>query len=144
MNYVSAWDRLLNSLRSWADARELTDGIEVSFTNGVGTRRIVEIVMTPSGWDELAEVIGRESPDSVKRRLLTLEEGKSFLVCDSGVELIAFSTRDLPADDFAGFTPEPGGHWFFTDKAGNEVNRPGFGRGSVHLFPAPAGTLVGL
>lgn len=99
----------------------MTDGIEVSSTNGVGARRIVEIVMTPSGWDELAEVIGRESPDSVKRRHLTLEEDKSFLVCDSGVELIASSTRDLPPDEFADPIPEPGGYWFFTDTAGNEV-----------------------
>ncbi|WP_104108420.1 hypothetical protein [Nocardioides sp. 616] len=122
MNYVSPWDRLLASLRSWADAREVKDGIEVSFTSGAG-RRTVEIVMTPSGWDELAEVIGRESPDSIKRRLLTLEDDKSFLVCDSGVELIASSTRDLPADEFADFNPDPGGQWVVTDKAGNVVSR---------------------
>ena len=121
MNYVPAWDRLLISLRSWADAREMTDGIEVSFTNDVGARRIVEIVMTPSDWDELAEVIGRESPDSVKRRLHSLEEDMPFLVCDSGVELIASATRSLPPNEFAEFVREPGGYWGFTDKAGNEV-----------------------
>lgn len=99
----------------------MTGGIEVSFTDGVGVRRIVEIVMSPGGWDELAEVIGRETPDSVKHRLLTLEEDKSLLVCDSGVDLIASSTRELPPDDFAELSPEPGGYWFFTDKAGNEV-----------------------
>ena len=118
---MPAWDRLLTSLRSWADAREVAGGIEVSFTNGVGVRRIVEIVMTPSDWDELAVAIGRESPDSVKRRLLTLEEELPFLVCDSGVELIASSTRDLPPDDFADFVREPGGYWCFTDETGNEV-----------------------
>lgn len=123
MNYVSPWDRLLAALRSWADAREVTDGIEVSFTTGIGGRRIVEIVMTPSGWDELAEVIGRESPDSVKHRLLTLEDDKSFLVCDSGVELIASSTRDLPPDEFADFNSEPGGGWVVTDEAVNVVSR---------------------
>lgn len=100
----------------------MTDGIEVSFTTGA-RRRTVEIVMTPSGWDELAEVIGRESPDTIKRRLLTLEDDKSFLVCDSGVELFASSTRDLPADEFADFNPGPGGGWVVTDEAGNVVSR---------------------
>lgn len=121
MNHVSAWDRLLTSLRSWADVREVSEGLEVSFTNGVGARRIVEIVMTPSDWDELSEVVGRESPASVKSRLLTLEKDQPYLLCDSGVELIASSTRDLPPDEFADVLPEPGGYWFFTDRAGNEV-----------------------
>ena len=40
---------------------------------------------------------------------------------DAGVELIASSLRDLPPDEAANFTSQPGGHWFFTDKAGTEV-----------------------
>lgn len=123
MNPEPAWDRLLASLRTWADVREVTGGVEVSFLGGAGARRTVEVVMTPGEWDELSEVIQIESPDSMKRRLLALEDDKPFLVCDSGVELIASSSRDLPPDEFADFTPEPGGEWVVTDEAGNVVSR---------------------
>ena len=123
MSYEPPWERLLTSLRTWAKAREATGGIEVSFVGGAGTRRTVEIVMTSGEWDELAEVIGRESPDSIKRRLLALEDDKAFLVCDSGVEIVASSTRHLPPDEFAGFTPGSGGEWFVTDEAGNTISR---------------------
>jgi hypothetical protein len=66
VNAEPAWDRLLASLRLWADAREVTGGIQVSFVGGAGARRTVEIVMTPGDWDELTHVIGIESPDSIK------------------------------------------------------------------------------
>lgn len=79
--------------------------------------------MAPGEWDELAGVIGIESPDNIKRRLLALEDDKPFLVWDSGVELIASSTRDLPPDEFANLTPESGGEWVVTDEAGNVVSR---------------------
>src|SRR6478735_2268332 len=115
MNYVpTAWDQLLVSLRTWASPREVPGGIEVSSVDESGTSRTVEIVMSPNNWDELAVVIGIESPDRLKRRLLALPDDTPFLVCDSGVELIASNTRNLPQDDF---TPEPGGHWVVTDKA---------------------------
>jgi hypothetical protein len=123
MNYEPEWDRLLASLRTWAEAREVTKGIEVSFVDGEGAPRTVEVVMTPGEWDELSEVIQIESPDSMKRRLRALEDDKRFLVCDSGVELIASSSRDLPPDEAADFTPEPGGEWVVTDDAGNVVSR---------------------
>lgn len=120
MNYVPGWDRLLVSLRTWASPREVPGGIEVSYVGESGTRRTVEIVMSPEDWDELSVVIGIESPDRLKRRLLALPDDTPFLVCDSGVELIASTTRDLPPDEF---TPEPGGHWVVTDKAGNILSR---------------------
>ncbi|WP_126688287.1 hypothetical protein [Nocardioides ferulae] len=123
MNREPAWDRLLASLRTWAEVREVTGGVEVSFPGGAGALRTVEIVMTPEQWDELSEVVQFESPDSVKRRLLALEDDKPFLVCDSGVELIASSSHDLPPVTFAGFTPEPGGQWVATDETGNVVSR---------------------
>lgn len=39
-------DRLLESLGSWADAREVTGGIEVTFRRRAGGRRTVELVLT--------------------------------------------------------------------------------------------------
>jgi len=118
---LRAWmGRLLVSLRTWASPQEVPGGIEVSYVGTSGTRRTVEIVFSPKDWDELSLVMGIESPDRLKRRLLALLDDTPFLVCDSGVELIASNTRNLPQDDF---TPEPGGHWVVTDKAGNVVSR---------------------
>jgi hypothetical protein len=120
MNYVPAWDRLLASLKTWASPREVPGGIEVSYVDESGTSRTVQIVMSPNDWDELAEVIGIESPDRLRRRLLALPASTPYLVCDSGVELIASATKDLPPDDF---TPEPGGQWVVTDREGNVISR---------------------
>lgn len=83
----------------------------------------MEIVMTPEDWEELAEVIGVENEDTIKQRFLTLEEGKHFLVCDSGVELIGSPTRELPPDELSVFEPEPGGQWVATDAEGNPDSR---------------------
>lgn len=117
---MPAWDRLLASLKTWASPREVTGGIEVSYVDESGTSRTVEIVMTPNDWDELAEVIGIESPDRLRRRLLALPGNTPYVVCDSGVELIPSATKDLPPDDF---TLEPGGQWVVTDREGNVISR---------------------
>ena len=117
-----AWEQLLTSLGTWADARKVAGGVEVSFVGRAGARRTVEIIMTPEDWEEMAEVIGVDNEDSLKRRLLTLEEDERFLVCDSGVELIASPGREPPPDD--DFEPEPGGQWVAADEAGNVVSRP--------------------
>ena len=85
------------SLRTWASPREVPGGIEVSYVGESGTRRTVEIVMSPEDWDELSVVIGIESPDRLKRRLLALPDDTPFLVCDSGVELIASAPTALLA-----------------------------------------------
>jgi hypothetical protein len=120
MSNEQAWNHLLGLLNSWANAREVAGGIEVSFVAPSGARRTVEIVMTPEDWEELAEVIGHESAASLRERLLALEEGKSFLICDGGVELLASSTRELPSDDFK---PNSSGEWVVTDDAGNVMSR---------------------
>lgn len=121
------WNRLLESLSSWADAREVTGGVEVTFKRPSGGHRTVELVLTPDDWDSLASVVQRDTPRSVKERILALPEDQPFLVCDAGVELIGSATRDLPPDEAASFTPQPGGYWFFTDKTGKEVRQ--FSRG---------------
>ena len=73
------WNRLLEFLISWADAREVTGGIEVTFRRCAGGRRTVELVLTPDEWDSLVSVVRRDTPGSVKDRILALPEGQPFL-----------------------------------------------------------------
>lgn len=105
------WKSLLESLSSWADAREVTGGIEVTFRRPTGGRRTVELVMTRAEWDSLAGTIGRDTPRSVRERILDLPEDRPFLVCDRGVDLFASATRQLPRDPLLDLQPEPGGRW---------------------------------
>ena len=90
------WNRLLESLSSWADAREVTGGIEVTFKRRSGGHRTVELVVTPDDWDALVILVARDTPRSVRERILALPEDQPFLVCDRGVDLIPSATRDLP------------------------------------------------
>lgn len=122
MRYDS-WDALMDSLTSWTTAREVPGGIEVVYSAPSGTQRAVEIVMTRDDWEEMAGVIGAESPETVKRHLLALAEDEHFLVCDAGVELVPSPTRELPPDPLDDFVPEPGGEWVATDAEGNVVSR---------------------
>ena len=93
------------------------------FFTPTGERRVVEIVLTREDWDEMADNIGKESPDSVRTHLMTLADDEHFLVADSGVELVPSPTRAVPPDPLDGFVPEPGGQWVATDGAGNVVSR---------------------
>lgn len=90
------WNRLLESLGSWADAREVTGGIEVRFPRPSGGHRTVELVLTPDEWDSLVGLVGRDTPRSVRERILALPEDQPFLVCDRGVDLVPSATRGLP------------------------------------------------
>lgn len=121
MTFELPWIRLLKSLGSWADVREVPGGIEVNFMSPSGKQRTAEVVITPEEWDEMAEVIGAETAESVRARILALEAETPFLVSDMGVELVASSTRELTPDD--DMTPEPGGQWVVTDDAGNIRSR---------------------
>lgn len=120
------WEDLMHSLNSWAAAREVPGGIEVTFSAESGERRVVEIVMTRDDWEEMADNIGAESPTSVRSRLLALDGDELFLVGTSGVELEPSATRELPPDDF---DPEPGGYWAAVDDAGNIQSRFGDWKG---------------
>ena len=117
------WEHLLESLNSWAVARAVPGGIEVTYSSPSLGRRVVEIVMTRGDWEEMAEVIGAESPETVQRHLLALDASEHFLVSDSGVELVPSPMRELPSDPLDDFVPGPGGQWVATDAAGNVVDR---------------------
>jgi hypothetical protein len=123
MSCEQPWERLLESLNTWAEAREVRGGIEVTFSASSGARRTVEIVMTSNDWEEVAVVIGRETARSVREKVLALEESQPFLVCDSGVELLPSSTRELLLDPLDESNPGPGGQWVVTDDTGNIVSR---------------------
>jgi hypothetical protein len=90
------WNRLIESLGTWADPREVTGGVEVTFRRPSGGHRTVELVLTPDQWDSLVGLLGRESPSSVKERILELPEDRPFLVCDHGVDLVPSATRAVP------------------------------------------------
>ena len=90
------WNRLLESLSSWADAREVAGGIEVTFKRPSGGHRTAQLVLTPDDWDSLVSLVGRDTPRSVRERILALPEDQPFLVCDRGVDLIPSATRELP------------------------------------------------
>lgn len=90
------WNRLLESLSSWADAREVSGGIVVTFRRPTGGHRTVELVLTPDEWDSLVSLVGRDTPRSVRERILALPEEQPFLVCDRGVDLVPSATGELP------------------------------------------------
>lgn len=117
------WEDLLSALNTWAVARTVPDGIEVSFSSPSGDPRVVLIVMTRSDWEEMAEVIAAYSPQTVRRDLLALAKEEQFLVSDAGVELVPSCTRELPPDPLDEIAPEPGGQWVTMDDSGNVQSR---------------------
>jgi hypothetical protein len=121
----ATWDGLVEALNGWADTRQVEDGIEVTFTTSDGVRRTVQVVMTPDDWEELAWVIRGVSPETLQDRILALPDDVPFLVCDSGVELVASQTRELPSDSLDDFRPEPGGRWVVTDGVGHVLSEFG-------------------
>jgi hypothetical protein len=110
------WEGLLEILSTWSDAREVPGGIEVSFTTPTGASRTVQVVMSEHDWEELTWTIQRESPETLRERIVGLPADVPYLVCDSGVELVPSATPELPPDDFR---PEPGGRWVALDANGN-------------------------
>ena len=77
----------------------------------------------PEQWEELSDVIAAETLSSLKERILALDQGHPFLICDSGVELLASSTRELPPDPDDDFNPEPAGQGVVLDDAGRVISQ---------------------
>ncbi len=54
MSYERLWERLLEFLNNWSTAVEVEPGrIEVTLDNPDGSKRGVEILMTPDEWDDM-------------------------------------------------------------------------------------------
>jgi hypothetical protein len=111
MTDPQTWDGLIEALNTWAEAREVVDGIEVTFETSTWGHRTVEVVMTPHGWEELAGTIRRETADGVREHIFDLPRDMPFLVCDAGTELVASRSRELPLDPMEDRDLPLGGEW---------------------------------
>ena len=130
------WQRLLQELNSWARATEAGPGrVRVFFTDAAGAARVVDIVMTPEQWEDMAggvwgsfEGAARE----LRQAVLSASDNDRFLVFDT-YELRPSPTETLPVDpdqerldQLAREHPEGFGRWVVLDREGNVVDE--FGR----------------
>ncbi len=80
------WARLLSSVRQWAaGVREVPGGLEILIEDRAGDLRTVEVVVTPTQWDEYASVIhGTTDADDTpfKDAVLHVPPGVPYLVYD--------------------------------------------------------------
>lgn len=106
-----AWDGLIEALHTWSDAREVADGIEITFETSAGVHRTVEVVMTRNDWEDLAGTLCRETADSLRDQILGLPRDRPFLICEAGTELVASRTRELPPKPMDDGNLHLGGEW---------------------------------
>ena len=122
MQYDRLWQRLIDYLDEWADAREVPGGIAVTFEGADGRSRTVELVMSPKDWEEYASIMygdGDPAKTPIKQVVTSAPEGVPFLVYTNTYDWAASSTRDLPEDD-----PLLGqGEWVVLDDEGKVVSR---------------------
>ena len=121
MKYDRLWERLIEYLNEWADAREVPGGIEVTFKQPPGVTRTVEVVVTLAGWDDYVSTIygtGDPRATPLKAQVLATPAGARYLVYDT-YDWVPSGTRELPAD---GFAPGPG-EWVVTDDDGDVIDR---------------------
>jgi hypothetical protein len=133
MSYERLWERLLEFLNSWSSAAEVSPGrIEVTLEEPGGTARVVEIVMTPDEWDDMAAVARGDFDDAVqkvKTTVLGLRSHERFLVYED-YDLHVSAGPDLPVDPeierldelAARQHPEGVGRWVVTDRDGNVLD----------------------
>jgi hypothetical protein len=132
MSNEHLWERLLEFLNSWSSAAEVSPGrIEVTLEQPDGTPRLVEIVMTPDEWDDMAAVAWGDFDDAVqkvRKTVLGLGSRERFLVYRD-YDLHPSATPDLPADpeiehldELARQHPEGFGRWVVRDRDGNVLD----------------------
>ena len=102
VNYDRLWERLIEALDEWTEARQVAPGrIEVVLPEKGTDRRHVQIVMTPDEWDDIASVAfgGFEyALDYVKEMLARLSDSEKFAV---------YTTYDLAPSDTPELTEDP-------------------------------------
>lgn len=95
------WDRLIDSLNTWASAAALvSDRIGVVLSSEGRTRREVQIVMSPREWAEIHGVAYGDFDQAVadvRRALDDVPDGHGFLVYNC-YELHPSMTDTLPED----------------------------------------------
>lgn len=121
MRYDRLWERLFEYINEWASAREVPDGIEVTFHQLTGAIRTIEVVLTLTDWDDYISTsygTGDPSATTLKEKILETPDGAHYLVYDM-YDWWPSQTRELPEDDF-----DPGpGQWVVTDDDGNVIDR---------------------
>jgi len=132
MSYERLWERLLEFLNNWSTAVEVEPGrIEVTLDNPDGSKRGLEIVMTPAEWDDMVTVAEGDfdSPaQEVRQTLLRLRGHERLLVYDQ-YPLVPSTTADPPVDpgitrldELARQHPAGIGRWVVRDRDGNVVD----------------------
>jgi len=108
------WERLVDQLNEWAEARSSPQGIEVTIEQSTGVARTVELVVTPDEWSGFWGVIWGDEDSAaagLRRQLLEgVPPDMPFLVYDNE-QWVASATREFPPDPDGDFQPEPGGGW---------------------------------
>ncbi len=135
MRYERLWERLLEFLDEWADAREVRPGrIEVTWPRSGEPVRTVELVITRSEWDDLVAIPYGDfdlAAAEVRRSVLALEADQPYLVYGT-YELVPSQTPALPPDpeelrleERLREHPEGFGRWVALDADGNAVDELG-------------------
>ena len=120
MKYDRLWERLLQYINQWASAEEVDCGIRVTFEQHPGTIRTVDLVITPSDWDDYISTIygtGDPSSTNLKRTVFAIPDEFTYLVYDT-YDWVPSSEPVLPDDDI-----DPGpGVWVVTDANGRVLD----------------------
>lgn len=128
MSYARLWERLLDSLDTWASAQEVAPGrIEVSVPSAEGPSRTVQLVMSRDEWDDLVTVICGDfdvAAERVRRSLLAMPPEQPYLVYDT-YDLVPSSAPTLPEEpddqrlqELSRARPEGFGRWVVRDDDG--------------------------
>lgn len=131
-DYERLWERLLESLNTWATATEIGPSrIRVDFETPPGSTRVVDILMTDDEWDDTVSIRWGSFEDAareVRERILGLQPDERFLLYGQ-YELVPSATEHLPVDpeprrlqELARQHPEGFGTWVVLDKDGNVLD----------------------
>ncbi len=133
VRYERLWERLLKFLASWAEATVLEPGrIELTVGSSTAPARKVQILMTPSQWDDMVTIPFGDFDAAAAwlKRTVLRPPHEPFLVYDC-YDLHPSPTPELPDDPddellarLAREHPEGIGNWAAIDQVG-----------TVHPFP---------
>lgn len=126
-----SWERLIETLSRFGAATEVEPRrIEVRRTAD-GSRRRIQVVITPEQWNDLIDTPWGNIDDAlayVREAVTDLEGHHRFLVYTT-YALEASGTPQIPADpaeleiqEHPRQHPDANSHWFALDKNGNEID----------------------
>jgi hypothetical protein len=135
VTYERLWERLLERLDTWANARELGPGrIAIDWLHPDGNGRTTELVMTRDEWDDVVTVLYGDfdqAAEHVRRSVMGVPADQRYLVYQT-YDLIPSDSPVLPPNpdemrlhELARQFPEGVGHWVVLDDEGNVVGELG-------------------